>query len=317
MAKKCPHPYGVEVSIPLTQLEIDEATNMRGERETASLRTLAASIKAVTQIHPILVMWTGTGYAVVAGFRRALAMLHGREAHGFKTIKVKVVKSDNAEVLRLAENFERENPTTFETCRYVHELISGENGRAKVPAAEVAESIGRSRKYVQNLARFYRALPGDIRALWASDRDGVFSFRVLNELATFAASNLGDDDALRARLTMLLTGEDPRKEPAPKSQASASDDASADDGEESGDAEGEGEGEAPAPMRKLGRPGSKKLARRLEAAGPIIVQSDERAILVGDLLRVFAGELPAARAAEIVEMLLKDLGGGAEAPRAA
>ncbi len=310
MPKKCPHPYGQEVSIPVGQLEIDEATNMRAEQSAASLRTLAASIKAVGQIHPILVLWTGTGYAIVAGFRRALAIIKHTD---IKTVRAKVVKSDNPELLRLAENFERESPTTFETCRYVHDLLHGENGRTKIPVDEVAASVGRSRTYVRNLARFYRALPGDVRALWASDRDGAFTFRVLNELATLAASNLGNDDAVRDRVAGVLG--------LNVSSPDRGDSDAGDDGDEGADGDGAAGGSEPAAgdatgepaPRKLGKPGAKKLIKRLEAAGPLIVQSDDRATIAVDLLRVFAGELPASRAQQIVEGLLADLGMGGKA----
>jgi hypothetical protein len=67
---------------------------------------------------------------------------------------------------RCRENLERENPTSFETCKYVYELATGTGGRAHVPKEDIAAAIGRSSSYVRTMVRFFIGLPADLKALW-------------------------------------------------------------------------------------------------------------------------------------------------------
>jgi ParB/RepB/Spo0J family partition protein len=154
----CPFEVGETFAAPMEALELELEANVRAV-DRGGLREVAESMARVGQLAPILVYWTGERFRVAAGYRRALAMATHREQFGFVAILARRIDAEAADLVRLVENFERENPSTFETCRYLYELQRGLNGRRKTPASEIAEAIGRSTHYVQNLIRFYRVLP--------------------------------------------------------------------------------------------------------------------------------------------------------------
>lgn len=100
---------GEVFALPLEQLEVGDADNLRGvDRE--GLGTLAESMARVGQLAPVLVFVEGDRYRLAAGYRRALAMLLFRERFGFRAILAKRVEAEDADLIRLVENFEREDP---------------------------------------------------------------------------------------------------------------------------------------------------------------------------------------------------------------
>ncbi len=274
----CPFEVGETFAVELDALELEVSANVRPiERE--GLAELAESIARVGQLAPILVYWTGERFRLAAGFRRVLAMGSHRQRYGFVAVLARRVDADAADLVRLVENFERENPSTFDTCRYLYELNAGLNGRQKRPASEIAEAIGRSTHYVHNLIRFYRVLPDAVRSAWAADGDRRFTFRVLNELSKLADS--GDDAALRARVEEILTVE---AAPVDSSQVRA-------------------------PLQRgMTRARVATLLRALETAGEERIQGDERASVAVALLRAISGEAQASIAEQTVQGLLADLG---------
>ena len=277
----CPFEVGETFAVPLEALELELEANVRAV-DRGGLTELAESMARVGQLAPILVYWTGECFRVAAGYRRALAMATHREQFGFVAILARRIDAEAADLVRLVENFERENPSTFETCRYLYELQRGLNGRRKTPASEIAEAIGRSTHYVQNLIRFYRVLPERARAAWAADGDRRFTFRVLNDLSKLADS--GDDDALRERLEEILATAPPKPSGAsPK----------------------------PHPRRGLSRSRALALVESLEATGDARLREDDRAVVAVQLLRAFSGTAPPATAEVLVKRLLADLGLGA------
>ena len=137
----CPFEVGETFAVELDALELEVSANVRPiERE--GLAELAESIARVGQLAPILVYWTGERFRLAAGFRRVLAMGSHRQRYGFVAVLARRVDADAADLVRLVENFERENPSTFDTCRYLYELNAGLNGRQKRPASEIAEHRG-------------------------------------------------------------------------------------------------------------------------------------------------------------------------------
>lgn len=273
---------GEVFALPLEQLKVGDADNLRGvDRE--GLGTLAESMARVGQLAPVLVFVEGDRYRLAAGYRRALAMLLFRERFGFRAILAKRVEAEDADLIRLVENFEREDPSTFETCRYLFELSRGLNGRRRTSASEIAQAVGRSTHYVQNLIRFYRVLPEDVRAAWAADRDRRFTFRVLNELARLSSAS---DEALRVRLTAALGGEPPAKGPQPQRT------------------------QRPPTRSRMSHARAARLLGRLEALGESRLKEDDRATVAHHLLRAFAGRDGPGSAEAIVDALIADLGGG-------
>lgn len=276
----CPVVVGETFALPLERLDLPVGSNVR-EVDRGGLAELAESMARVGQLAPILVYWNGDRFSVAAGFRRALAMSTHRERFGFVAILARRIDAEAADLVRLVENFERENPSTFETCRYLYELQRGLNGRRKTSTVQIAGAIGRSTHYVQNLIRFYRVLPESARAAWAADGDRRFTFRVLNELSRLADS--ANDDALRVRLEEILATAPPKPNVvAPRTHA----------------------------LRGLSRARALALMESLQAAGDARLREDDRAVVAVQLLRAFSGTAPPATAEALVKGLLADLGLG-------
>ena len=279
-----PHPIGHTFHLPLDELVIDVGENMR-EVHDPGLRELAESMSpsGVGQLQPILVVWRDGAFHVAAGFRRALAMRMYQKQLGFTEILARRIRIEDADVARLVENLERENPSTFETCRYLFELREGVRGPG-FRVADLAAATGKSVRHIDNLIRFYRVMPERLRTIWAADTEQRFTFAVLRELAIAAQANDGKaiEEILRRTTGPAKPGGSERTASPPASR--------------------------PGVVRRLGYASTAKLQRRLEAAGMERLRGDDRAELVYDLLRAINGEVEPKRADAIVDLLLFDLG---------
>ncbi|MFO0722843.1 MAG: ParB N-terminal domain-containing protein [Myxococcota bacterium] len=286
-----PHPIGHTFHLPLDQLVVDVGENMR-EVHDPGLLELAESMSpaGVGQLQPILVVWRDGAFHVAAGFRRALAMRAFQKQLGFTEILARRIRLEDADVARLVENLERENPSTFETCKYLFELREGIRGPG-MRVADLAAATGKSVRHIDNLIRFYRVMPERLRAVWAADPEQRFTFAVVRELAMAAQAN--DAKPIEEILRRVgLPAKAGGTERTPRDSASR-----------------------PGVIRRLGYSSTAKLQRRLETAGTDRLHADDRAELVYDLLRAINGEVESKRADAIVDLLLFDLGatrGGAQ-----
>lgn len=298
---------GETFTLPLSKLVVperddDPRRNYRGadaRQDAEGLRELAESIAANGQLHPLLVAYVDGAWHVVAGYRRAWAMRDHAAAFKFKSATVKRVDAERADVLRLVENFNRENPTTAETCRYLYELSAGKRG-PKRSVAELSDATGLSTAHVKNLIRFWRVLPDVARQAWAADQDGRFTFRVLHGLAKQVQKEQSTDediagaiDVLLGRASMSSGASGASSSRAASGRGSAGGSSSADDGS--------------APKRKPTLTFSAKLRARLESAREL-VDADDRARTAMLFLDVLAGEADRDVLVKLVDDLLEDLG---------
>lgn len=278
----CPAKIGqtlqLDLDHPWVPKEQDTGANYRHENDDPEIAELAESINALGLLQPILVYWTGERFAVAAGFRRITAMRAYRKRYKFTKVDCKVIPPEMADLARLAENYDRKNPTTFETCRYVYELHVGKRGRRR-SLAELADAVGCSSKHVGNLVRFYRSAPEEVRQAWAADRDKVFSFRALNEASKRARAGEDPQEILAGLLKPKAEAE-PTTKPATDA----------------------------AKPRRLTKSKAKKHAAMLESAGEVVVRSDPHLRDVIALLKVASGELSAEYAARIVTDLAEQHG---------
>jgi ParB/RepB/Spo0J family partition protein len=196
MAKviKAPFKPGEIFDLPLKVLapragETDQAAeaNYRRRTSTETLEELAQSIHELGQLQPVLVWWTGEGWALGAGYRRVLAMALEAERYGFKQVECKAVEREKAALVRLAENLQREDPSSYDTSEYLFRLSTGQIDGVKHTPTEIGQHLGKSARHVANLIRFFRETPEYVRAAWRNDSAGRFTFSRLNELATLAA----------------------------------------------------------------------------------------------------------------------------------
>lgn len=283
-----PHPVGAVFSLALCELDpyADGAaanyrapTSREADATDRELLELAESISELGQLQPVLVAWSDVRWQIAAGYRRARA-LHAHAAQfGFERIECRAVESTHEDLVRLAENYNRSDPSTFETCRYVFELATGARGRRFSDVA-IARAIGASASHVRNLVRFYRHAPESVRVAWAADHDRKFSFRALSDLTRAARG--GDESELQRILRRTL------------GVPSATDDASEEEGRTRG-------------ARRLGPVAARGLAERLRAVAGA-TSCDERVDVALTLLEAVAGKRSATSARELVERLLADLG---------
>jgi ParB family chromosome partitioning protein len=144
------------------------APNPRQPREAfgeESLGALAASIREVGVLQPIVVRRQERGYELVAGERR----LRAARLAGLATVPAVIRETDESESLReaLIENIHRQDLAPLELAAAFQELQDD----LGVSQEELAERLGYSRPHVANTIRLL-ALPAEVQKLVA---DGSLS----------------------------------------------------------------------------------------------------------------------------------------------
>jgi ParB family chromosome partitioning protein len=129
----------------------------------AGIKELAASIREVGILQPLVVRSTPAGFELIAGERRLRA---AREA-GLERVPVLIRQAGENESMELAlvENLQRENLSPLETAAAYQALMDG-FGLSK---DQLARRLGKSRAAVTNTLRLVH-LPKDIRSLLGDGR---------------------------------------------------------------------------------------------------------------------------------------------------
>lgn len=130
----------------------------RSQFDDDSIDALAASIREVGVLQPVIVRRLNGGYELVAGERRLRA---GRKA-GLATVPAVIRDSDDAAALReaLIENLHREDLGPLELAEAFQELLE-ELGATQ---ESLAERLGVSRPHVANTIRLLQ-LPAEVQQL--------------------------------------------------------------------------------------------------------------------------------------------------------
>lgn len=128
----------------------------RTEFNDTRLAELIASIKEKGFLQPVLVRKHGSGYELIAGERR----LRAAKALDIKEIPamVKFVKDEDALVISIIENVQREELNAIEEAHAFQQLISEFNFSQDV----VAQSVGKDRASISNTLRLLK-LPKEIQ----------------------------------------------------------------------------------------------------------------------------------------------------------
>ena len=165
----------------------------RTKFDDETIATLAASIREVGILQPIVVRRAGDGrYELIAGERR----LRAAKAAGLATVPIVLRESDDADLLReaLIENIHREDLNPIEQAEAFKALL----GELGLKQEELAERVGVSRSHIANTIRLL-GLPLNVQQLLADDKISAGHARAL--LA------LGDNDAM-ASLALRIVAED-------------------------------------------------------------------------------------------------------------
>ena len=123
-----------------------------------AIASLAASIREVGILQPIVVRKAGAGYELIAGERR----LRAAKLAGLATIPVVVRDTDDADTLReaLIENIHREDLGPIELAEAFRQLLE----ELGLKQEELAERVGVSRSHIANTIRLLQ-LPLDVQQL--------------------------------------------------------------------------------------------------------------------------------------------------------
>src|SRR5205814_2724559 len=126
--------------------------------ENEPLDALAASIREVGVLQPVVVRATDGGYELVAGERR----LRAAKQAGLATIPAVIRQSDDSEGLReaLIENIHREDLGPLELAEAFQELLDDLGATQE----QLADRLGMSRPHIANTLRLLN-LPTDVQEL--------------------------------------------------------------------------------------------------------------------------------------------------------
>jgi ParB family chromosome partitioning protein len=164
----------------------------RSRFDDETLKELAASIREVGILQPIVVRRTGQGYEVVTGERR----LRAAKLAGLATVPVVLRDSDDSDLLReaLIENIHREDLNPIELGEAFRQLLD----ELGLKQEELADRVGVSRSHIANTIRLL-ALPFEVQQLLTDEKISAGHARAL--LA------LGDQDAITS-LSLRVAAED-------------------------------------------------------------------------------------------------------------
>lgn len=144
--------------------------------------SLAASIREVGILQPIVVRKAGAGYELIAGERR----LRAAKLAGLATIPVVVRDTDDADTLReaLIENIHREDLGPIELAEAFRQLLE----ELGLKQEELADRVGVSRSHIANTIRLLQ-LPIDVQQLLTDGKLQAGHARALLTLGDAEAQN--------------------------------------------------------------------------------------------------------------------------------
>lgn len=174
---------------------IDEpGVAIRSSIADSSLDDLVDSIRTHGLIQPIVVRPLGARFEIVAGHRRYLAFKRLRNA----TIPciIRNIVDARADVIKLAENFYRENVNVVDEARFYSTLLKKHNLSVK----ELAGMINRSEGYIYDRVKMIDWDPLIVQYLY----EGKLDFSVAKHLSKITADNIRRnwlDIAIRCGIT--------------------------------------------------------------------------------------------------------------------
>jgi ParB family chromosome partitioning protein len=172
----------------------------RRDIDPASLEELAASIRAVGLLQPVVVRRADPGFELVVGERRWRAA----RLAGLERIPAVVRETDDVAMLRdaLIENLQREDLNPLEEAAAYRQLVD----ELSVTHEELAERVGKSRAAITNALRLLHLAPG-VQARVASGALSAAHARAILALADPSAQERAAARALAGGLTVRQTEE--------------------------------------------------------------------------------------------------------------
>ena len=184
--------------VPVSRIEVSP-DQPRKTFDEDSLTELAADIERHGLINPLTVYDEGGVYHLIAGERRLRAL----KKLGRSDANVRVVSRDEAKVIQLAENLQRENLPLLEEALALTAL----KNELDVPVRELATRVNKSKSYVDRRLQILR-MPPDVQELLAQEPG------LLTKAEQIA--KIKDEKRRQARIAQLLAEEPAeRAKPSP------------------------------------------------------------------------------------------------------
>lgn len=205
--------------IPVNMIVAEAKQNTR--KTITGIAELAKSISHEGQQSPVLVAKRDDGkFDLIYGFRRFYAISWPKDKGGLEeeTIMARVVDKMEPEerlMTNLIENMAREDLSTYDTaqaCKALEDMTKGT--KKPLSGASIANKVGKSAPYVNNLLRAVRNLPANITARWKEETSegwednagGAKKVLTPDNLNRLAKESLTDEE--RQILFKKLKGED-------------------------------------------------------------------------------------------------------------
>lgn len=167
-----PQPVTDTYEIPVSEIVADPKQNTR--KNVSDIDKLAASIKYEGQQTPVLVARRPDGkFDLIYGFRRFYAVSWPKDKGGLEMEVIKARVTDAMEpedrlMTNLIENMAREDLSSFDTamaCKQLEDMTKGDMSGSKI-----ANKVGKSATYVNNLLKAVRVLPSNIMNRWKAEQ---------------------------------------------------------------------------------------------------------------------------------------------------
>jgi ParB family transcriptional regulator, chromosome partitioning protein len=193
----------------------------RSRFDDETLNELAASIREVGILQPIVVRRTDRGYEVVTGERR----LRAAKLAGLAMVPVVLRDSDDSDLLReaLIENIHREDLNPIELGEAFRQLLD----ELGLKQEELADRVGVSRSHIANTIRLL-ALPLEVQQLLADEKLSAGHARALlalgdqEAIASLSLRVVAEDLSVRETEEIVRRFIETPAEPAPKKKAGPS-----------------------------------------------------------------------------------------------
>jgi ParB/RepB/Spo0J family partition protein len=193
--------------IPVSMIVADPKQNTR--KVLTGIPELAKSIDFEGQQTPVLVTKRTDGkFDLVYGYRRFFAISWSKDKGGLEqdTILARVEDEMSPEerlMTNLIENMAREDLSTYDTamaCKQLEDMTKGT--KKPLSGASIANKVGKSAPYVNNLLRAVRNLPPNITLRWKEENqedweekaNGAKKVMTPDNLARLAKESLTDEE---------------------------------------------------------------------------------------------------------------------------
>jgi ParB/RepB/Spo0J family partition protein len=205
--------------IPVNMIVADAKMNTR--KTVTNIPELAKTINYEGQQTPVLVAKRKDGkFDLIYGFRRFYAISWPKEdgGLGWETIKARVTEEMPTEerlMTNLVENLAREDLNSFDTavaCKHLEDTTKG--SKNEMSGAKIANRVGKSASYINNLLKAMRNLPPNITLRWKEEQSadwdekypGTKRILTTDNLNRLSKDSLTDEE--RQKEFRRLKGED-------------------------------------------------------------------------------------------------------------